>query len=124
MGPLRFAALPAGVVLAALAGGAIAIVVLHLVARRRRVVAVGFLALWERVLDERRSWRGLRRPRELLSLLVSLAVLSAIVLAAGDPRPVEGSEGRTLVIAVEAGGSMRALDETDARGRPIARADR
>ena len=87
---------------AAIAGavGAVAITVLYLVRLRRRRVVVSFAPLWLDAAGPRRTTSWARRLRDLLSLLLALALLGLVLLAAVDPRPAAADRaGRSLVHA-------------------------
>jgi hypothetical protein len=87
------------------------VVVLYILKLRRRVVAVPFSPLWERILREKEATSLFSKLKRLLSLLLQLALLALLVLALGDPRPVESLlRGRTVVVLVDASASMQATD--------------
>jgi hypothetical protein len=89
----------------------IGVVVLYLLKLRRRVVAVPFSPLWERILREKESTTLFAKLKRVLSLLLQLALLALLVLALGDPRPIESLlRGRTVVVLVDASASMQATD--------------
>jgi hypothetical protein len=87
------------------------VVVLYLLKLRRRVVSVPFAPLWERILRDRDATTLFAKLRRLLSLLLQLGLLAILVLALGNPRPVESLvRGRTVVVLVDASASMQATD--------------
>jgi hypothetical protein len=103
---------------AAIAGavGAAAITILYLVRLRRRRVVVPFAALWLDAVGPRRTTRWARRLRDLLSLLLALAILSALLLGAVDPRPAGADRaGRSLVVLIDRSASMSARDGSGTR---------
>jgi hypothetical protein len=97
----------------ALAAGAI--VALHLVRLRRRVVIVPWVALFREALPEQRTTRLFRRLSNLLSLLLALLVAALVALALGLPRLAEDrTEQRTLILVIDTSASMQArLDARD-----------
>lgn len=96
------------------AGGAV--VVLYLLKLRRRRVEVPFVKLWHQVLAEKQTTRLFSQLKRLLSLLIALLVVLGLATALGDPRS-EGalSEGRTLVVLIDASASMQATDVEPSR---------
>ena len=105
--------LPLGTLAAVGAAAAGAIALLYVLELRRRSALVPFARIWERVLATRDATRLFSRLRRLLSLLVQLALLALLVVALGDPRPQPKgapSEGRHLVVLVDASASMQAID--------------
>jgi hypothetical protein len=98
-------------VLAAAGAFGAAVLVLHFLKLRRRRVEVPFIRLWQDVLADERTTRLLGRLKGLLSLLIALAIVALLALALGDPRLVDAhTEGRTLLVLVDASASMRATD--------------
>jgi hypothetical protein len=96
--------------------GAVAITILYLVRLRRRRVVVPFAALWLDALGPRRTTSWARRLRDLLSLLLALAIVSALLLAAVDPRPAGADRaGRSLVVLIDRSASMSARDGSGTR---------
>jgi hypothetical protein len=106
-----FAGLPL-VQLAAIFGAVgLAVGVLYVLKLRRRVVAVPFAPLWERILRDKEATTLFSKLKRLLSLLLQLALLAMLVLALGDPRAAESLlKGRTVVVLVDASASMQATD--------------
>jgi hypothetical protein len=89
----------------------LAVTVLYILKLRRRVVAVPFSPLWERILRDKEATTLFSKLKRLLSLLLQLALLALLVLALGDPRAAESLlKGRTLVVLVDASASMQATD--------------
>jgi hypothetical protein len=87
------------------------VVALYLLKLRRRTVAVPFSPLWERILRDRDATTLFAKLKRVLSLLLQLALLAILVLALGNPRPVETLvRGRTVVVLVDASASMQATD--------------
>ena len=92
----------------------LAIVALYFLRLRRRVVAVPFVKLWERVLRDEDSSRLFSRIKQLLSLLLQLAILALLLLALADPRKeASHAEGRHFVVLVDASASMQATDVSE-----------
>jgi len=90
------------------AAGMIALYILKL---RRRVVAVPFSPLWQRILRDKEATSLFSKLKRLLSLLLQLALLALLVLALGDPRMTETLiKGRNVVVLVDASASMQAND--------------
>jgi hypothetical protein len=87
------------------------VLVLYILKLRRRVAAVPFSPLWERVLRDKESTTLFSKLKRLVSLFLQLALLALLVLALGDPRARESVlAGRTLVVLVDASASMQATD--------------
>lgn len=98
-------------VLTVLGGFAAAVTVLYLLKLRRRQVEVPFVHLWREVLAEKQTTRLFSALKRILSLLVALAIVSALAFAMGDPRYLGASEdAATTVVLVDASASMQATD--------------
>ena len=106
-----FAGLPfatLATIFGAVAAGMIALYILKL---RRRVVAVPFSPLWQRILRDKEATSLFSKLKRLLSLLLQLALLALLVLALGDPRAAATLiKGRNVVVLVDASASMQATD--------------
>jgi hypothetical protein len=98
--------------LAAIFGAAgFGVLVLYILKLRRRIAAVPFSPLWERILRDKEATTLFSRLKRLVSLLLQLALLALLVLALGDPRAAESLlAGRTVVVLVDASASMQATD--------------
>lgn len=95
---------------------AAAVVALYVLKLRRRPVAVPFSPIWQRVLRDKDASELFSRLRNLLSLLLQLAMLLLLVLALGDPRPAAGSsQGQSIVVLVDTSASMQATDVAPSR---------
>lgn len=91
-------------------------VALYVLRLRRRPVPVPFTRLWQRVLSDKQSSSLFSKLRQLLSLLLQLAMVAALVLALGDPRGQgHREEGRTFVVLLDASASMAAKDVLPSR---------
>lgn len=91
-------------------------VALYVLRLRRRPVPVPFTRLWQRVLSDKQSSSLFSKLRQLLSLLLQLAMVAALVLALGDPRGQgHREEGRTFVVLLDASASMAATDVLPSR---------
>ncbi|HEY4011799.1 MAG TPA: VWA domain-containing protein [Polyangiaceae bacterium] len=103
--------------LAAIFGAAgFGVLVLYILKLRRRIAAVPFSPLWERILRDKEATTLFSRLKRLVSLLLQLALLALLVLALGDPRAAESLlAGRTVVVLVDASASMQATDVTPNR---------
>ncbi len=103
--------------LAAIFGAAgFGVLVLYILKLRRRVVAVPFSPLWERILRDKEATTLFSKLKRVLSLLLQLALLALLVLALGDPRAAESVlKGRTVVVLVDASASMQATDVAPSR---------
>ena len=106
-----FAGLPF-VQLAAIFGAVgLGVAVLYVLKLRRRVVAVPFSPLWERILRDKEATSLFSKLKRILSLLLQLVLLALLCLALGDPRAAESLvRGRTVVVLVDASASMQATD--------------
>jgi hypothetical protein len=90
---------------------AFGVLVLYILKLRRRIAAVPFSPLWERILRDKEATTLFSRLKRLVSLLLQLALLGLLVLALGDPRAAESLlAGRTVVVLVDASASMQATD--------------
>jgi len=96
--------------------GAVAITVFYLVRLRRRRVVVSFAPLWLDAAGPRRTTSWARRLRDLVSLLLALAMLALVLLAAVDPRPAAADRaGRSMVLLIDRSASMSARDGSGTR---------
>jgi hypothetical protein len=113
---MTFAGLPLATLLP-IAGAALALtVVFYILKLRRRPVAVPFSPLWHSVLGDRDASRLFSQLKRWLSLLLQLALVTALLIALGDPRPTATlGEGRNLVILIDASASMKAVDVKPSR---------
>ncbi len=92
------------------------VTVLYILKLRRRVVAVPFSPLWERILRDKEATSLFSKLKRFMSLLLQLALLALLVLALGDPRAAESLlKGRTVVVLVDASASMQANDVSPSR---------
>jgi hypothetical protein len=111
-----FAGLPLAELAAIFAALGVAVAVLYVLKLRRRVVAVPFSPLWERILRDKEATTLFSKLKRLLSLLLQLALLALLVLALGDPRAAESLiKGRTVVVLLDASASMQATDVSPTR---------
>ena len=111
-----FTGLPLAALGAIFASVGFGVLVLYVLKLRRRVVAVPFSPLWDRVLSDKDATTLFSKLRRLLSLLLQLALLALLVLALGDPRAAEGLlRGRTVVVLLDASASMQATDVAPSR---------
>jgi von Willebrand factor type A domain/Aerotolerance regulator N-terminal len=111
-----FAGLPLAELVAIFAAVGVGVAVLYVLKLRRRVVAVPFSPLWERILRDKEATTLFSKLKRLLSLLLQLALLALLVLALGDPRAAESLiKGRTVVVLVDASASMQATDVAPTR---------
>lgn len=87
------------------------VVVFYILKLKRRPIAVPFGPLWQRILRDKEATSWFQHLKRLLSLLLQLALLAALLLALGDPRPaITTTEGRHVVVLIDASASMKALD--------------
>jgi hypothetical protein len=106
-----FAGLPFAQLLAIFGAAGVAVCVFYILKLRRRVVAVPFSPLWQRVLRDKEATSLFSKLKRVLSLLLQLALLALLVFALGDPRAAESLvKGRNLVVLVDASASMQATD--------------
>jgi hypothetical protein len=112
-----FAGLPLAQLVAVFGAVGFGVLVLYILKLRRRVVAVPFSPLWERILRDKEATSLFSKLKRLLSLLMQLALLALLVLALGDPRAAESLlKGRTVVVLVDASASMQATDVAQSPG--------
>ena len=79
------------------------VVVFYILKLKRRPIAVPFGPLWQRILRDKEATSWFQHLKRLLSLLLQLAVLAALLLALGDPRPtITADEGRHVVVLIDA----------------------
>src|SRR5687768_7131451 len=98
----------------ALAGAIV--VIFYILKLRRRLVGVPFSKIWERILRDKEATSLFSQLKRLLSLLLQLALLALLLLALGDPRRAASiSEGRNVVVLVDASASMKAVDVSPTR---------
>ena len=111
-----FAGLPLAQLIAIFGAVGFGVLVLYVLKLRRRVVAVPFSPLWERILRDKEATSLFSRLKRLLSLLLQLALLALLVVALGDPRAAESLiKGRTVVVLLDASASMQATDVAPSR---------
>ena len=99
-----------------LAAGAAALAVsAYIIKMRRRRFEVPFAQLWRRVLEQKDAnslWKQLKR---LLSLLLILLILGLVLFATLDPTlGATDRKARSVVILLDASGSMTTMDGDDA----------
>ncbi len=108
---MHFTGLSTTILLQAGAALAALVVVFYILKLKRRPIAVPFAPLWQRILRDKEATTLFSQLKRLLSLLLQLALLTLMLLALGDPRPaVSKSEGRHVVVLVDASASMKAID--------------
>jgi hypothetical protein len=106
-----FAGLPLAQLVAIFSAVGFGVLVLYVLKLRRRVFAVPFSPLWDRVLRDKEATTLFSKLKRILSLLLQLALLALLVLALGDPRAAESLlRGRTVVVLLDASASMQATD--------------
>lgn len=111
-----FAGLGLAQLVAIFAAVGFGVMVLYILKLRRRVVAVPFSPLWERILRDKEATSLFSKLKRLLSLLLQLALLALLVLALGDPRAAESLiKGRNVVVLLDASASMQATDGSPTR---------
>ena len=111
-----FAGLPLAQLLMIAGGAASVTVLLYILKLRRRPVPVPFVRIWDAVFRDRQATELFSKLRRLLSLLLQLILIALLVLALGDPKPKASlSDGRHLVVLVDASASMKAIDVKPSR---------
>ncbi len=111
-----FAGLPLAALAAMFGAVGLGVAVLYVLKLRRRVVAVPFSPLWERIVRDKEATTLFSKLKRLLSLFLQLALLALLVLALGDPRAAESLiKGRTVVVLLDASASMQATDVAPSR---------
>ena len=87
----------------------------YIIKMRRRRFEVPFAQLWRRVLEQKDAnslWKQLKR---LLSLLLILFILGLVLFAALDPTlGATDRKARSVVVLLDASGSMTTMDGDDA----------
>src|SRR5690606_20779612 len=96
-------------VLGALALTSGLVVLIHMLRLRRRRREVACLPLFEEALGDAAAAKRVDWIRRLLALLLSLAIVSALALALGDPRFTRDEEGRAVVLLIDHSLSMDAV---------------
>jgi hypothetical protein len=115
---MTFAGLSLAQLSAVFAAAAAFATVLYVLKLRRRVVAVPFAPLWDRIVGNKEATSLFSKLKRLLSLLVQLVLLLLLALALGDPRTTASIvHGRSLVVLVDASASMQATDVPPAKDR-------
>lgn len=111
---MTFAAMPALLVAALIAGAVLVVVLLYLLRRTPRPQVVSNVEFWLKALESSRpKWlASIRIP--LIALLLSILVAAAIVFLAGDPRFGAGVRGTTVVV-LDVGRTMGAREESGGR---------
>jgi hypothetical protein len=95
-------------ILAALGASAAALIALHLVRLRRRVVEVPSLAFFAEALPDERSHRSFARLRNLLLLVLMLLAAAAMALGMGLPEFIQAAgERHDVVLLMDATASMQ-----------------
>ncbi len=112
---MRLTGLPLSMLLAFGAAAAVVLVALYVMKLRRRSVPVAFSGLWERVLGDRRANVLFSRLKQLLSLLVQLAVLALLIFALADPRLGDATTRTSRVVLLDVSASMQATDVEPSR---------
>ncbi|MEO7109301.1 MAG: VWA domain-containing protein, partial [Polyangiaceae bacterium] len=111
-----FAGLPFATLATIFGIAAAAVIAFYILKLRRRVFAVPFSPLWQRILRDKEATSLFSKLKRLLSLLLQLALLALLVLALGDPRAAATLiKGRNLVVLVDASASMQATDVSSSR---------
>jgi len=108
MTPFTLLGLPWGQLLPIAAAGTAMLTLLYVLRQRRRRLEVPFSPLWQKVLGQSEAMSLWQKLLRLLSLLLQLVVLGLLTLALGDPRLGRTSEGRSLVLLIDASASMQA----------------
>lgn len=108
---MHFTGLPLSTLLQAGAALGAVVVLFYILKLKRRPIPVPFAALWQRILKDKEATTLFSQLKRLLSLLLQLALVAALLIALGDPRPaVNKSEGRHIVVLFDASASMKAID--------------
>lgn len=108
MTPFTLLGLPWGQLLPIAAAGTAMLTLLYVLRQRRRRLEVPFSPLWQKVLGQSEAMSLWQKLLRLLSLLLQLVVLGLLTLSLGDPRLGRTSEGRSLVLLIDASASMQA----------------
>ncbi|HPH26090.1 MAG TPA: VWA domain-containing protein [Pseudomonadota bacterium] len=109
MSGLLLLGLPLSQLLTVLGAGASLLTVLYLLKQQRRRIEVPFAQLWQKILSQTESRSWWRKLARFLSWLLQLLVLALLVSALGDPRLGRSSQGRSLVLMIDASASMQAV---------------
>jgi hypothetical protein len=105
-----------GQLLAAFGAASAVVIGLYILKLRRRTVAVPFSKLWERLTKDKEATSLFSKLKRLLSLLLQLILLALLAFALGDPRAaMTFTEGRTVVVLIDASASMQATDVAPTR---------
>lgn len=111
-----FTGLPAASLWALFALAGAVTVGLYLLKLRRRRVEVPFLPLWESLLVERKASALRSRLQRWFSLLLSLLLVAALVMALGEPKQEsEVRQGRSLVVLIDVSASMGQMEDGKTR---------
>lgn len=96
---------PSALVLSLLGVSALT-VLLYILRLRRRPLLVPFLPLWENLLLDKQATALKSRLQRFLSLLLSLLLVGALVLALASPRLDTEKHGRSVVVLLDVGAAM------------------
>jgi len=108
---MHFTGLPPSLLLQAGAMLGALVVLFYILKLKRRPIPVPFASLWQRILKDKEATTLFSQLKRLLSLLLQLALVAALLVALGDPRPaVNKTEGRHIVVLFDASASMKAID--------------
>jgi hypothetical protein len=108
---MTLAGLPLATLLGIAAVAGALTVLFYILKLRRRPIAVPFSPLWHNVLGDKDASRLFSQLKRWLSLLLQLALLAALIVALGDPRPTASiGEGKNVVFLIDASASMKAVD--------------
>ena len=108
MTPLSLLGLPWNQLLPIAAAGSAVLTVLYVLRQRRRRLEVPFSPLWQKVLGQSEAQSLWQKLLRVLSLLLQLVILGLLTLSLGDPRLGRSTEGRSLVLLIDASASMQA----------------
>jgi hypothetical protein len=87
------------------------VVVFYILKLKRRPTPVPFGPLWQRILRDKEATSWFQQIKRLFSLLLQLALLTALLLSLSDPTPViAADEGRHVVVLMDTSASMKAVD--------------
>lgn len=87
------------------------IIILYLLKMRRREVEVSSTFLWQQVLKDARANAPWQKLTKNILLLLQILIALALVFALLRPfLPVSGTQGRSLVVLLDASGSMQGVD--------------
>ena len=90
--------------------GAVAVLILHALRSRRRIVLVSTVAHWPAVDDETQASEPFRMPRPTWLLLLHLLIMACFAIAVGRPTVQGSGNDADRILVIDASASMRVME--------------